>query len=111
MGSELKLGGPFRERDATGLPWHPAPETSHVESFRFYDQRRFKLLTRSEIHVRFKAQRRRDGSLRKATEYRYFISDPVMAASIFFELLGHDHPGMVIHAKLINGRVPYDQTV
>lgn len=110
MGSELKLGGPFREKDDTGLPWHDAPAASHVESFRFYDQRKYRLLATSEIHVRFKPRQRKDGSVIPMTEYVYLIGDAVTASRIFFDLLGAEHPGEVIHRQLIN-KYRYRQTV
>lgn len=88
-GREVKGG------DETGLPWTPAPSTSHLEAFRFYDRRKFKLLKRSEIHVRFKAT-----PTQPRTEYRYYSTDDETFTRIFAEMQRAHHPGIVLDRRL-----------
>lgn len=79
-----------RERDDTGIEWTPAPGTSHLESFRHYDARKYKLLRRSEIHVRF----------RNGSEYVYYSQDHERFAQIFALMSSAAHPGQIRNTML-----------
>ena len=90
---ELKTNVPdeeLREQDQTGIAWRPAPRESHVDAFRFWDARKFRLLRlttgKSEIHVRFKT----------GAEYAYYSPSHDQFVSIFSDLLSDRHPGQVI---------------
>lgn len=89
-----------RERDATGIEWTPAPASSHLESFRFYDHRKYRLLKQSEIHIRF-----RDGS-----EYVYYSSDANAFANIYGKLTTEAHPGKVVW-QFLRDRFAYKKLV
>lgn len=98
--SPLKIHGTTRDRDVTGIQWQPAPATSHLEAFRFYDHRAYKLLKQSEIHIRF-----RDGS-----EYAYYSPDADAFAEIYEFLRTAPHPGEVVWA-LLRSLFPYKELV
>ena len=104
---QLKTNKPdeeIRQQDETGTPWRPAPRASHVDAFRFYDARKFRLLRvttgKSEIHVRFKT----------GAEYAYYSPSHELLASIFVELASNPHPGQVIWQRL-RAKFQYRQLV
>lgn len=97
----------------TGIPWEPAPTTSHVDSWRFYGTDEFPFLRkfpsavgqgRSELHVRFKGK---DGGGPSAS-YAYFFQSPEAGRNVLDKLRGSPHPFKdVVKAVLIDGRIPY----
>lgn len=97
-------GEELRDVDKTGLGWNLAPKESHVEAFRFYDARKYRLLLRtsgkSEIHVRFKTK----------AEYAYYSPSHDQFVLIYKKLLADRHPGKVIWA-LLRGKFQYRQLV
>ena len=99
-----KPGEELREQDPSGIPWRLAPSGSHVESFRFFDARKMRLLRlttgKSEIHVRFRTK----------AEYAYYSPSHETLAEIFAKLASDRHPGKVIWSDL-RAKFQYRQLV
>ncbi len=97
-------------RPSTGGPdWTPAPASSHVDSFRFFDARKrgFGLDGKgnSRIAVRFKP----NGKQFRVTEYDYFFSDHAVAEAVWNMLINAAHPGVIVQEVLIANKVPYNR--
>lgn len=94
------------EAGADLLAWTPAPATSHIWGFRYYDARdpRFGLAEgRSQLQVRF---REKGGGV--SATYAYFFSSPEAGALIYDKLAGSAHPyGEVLHPLVIRPGAPY----
>ena len=96
-----------------GIAWTPAPTTSHIAMFRFYDARLHKFLTkfpgaigrgRSELHVRFRGKNGQG----VVAYYAYFFDSPEAGQVIYDKLAGSGHPyGEVLHPLVIRAGVPY----
>ena len=100
---ELPYGGiaeedlPFAQEIDVGeqQAWHLAPQSSHVESFRYLDD------DPPEIQVKFK----------EGGQYRYMFAagEQDKAKLIWEEMAPATHPGIVIWEWLIRGGVPYER--
>lgn len=85
-------------------PWVSAPGDSHVAAFRFFDRSGSEFGASSEIWIKFKAS----GKSHKPPScyvYRFAVHDT--AKQVWADLCASGSPGTVIHAELVQLRVPY----
>lgn len=89
------------------LGWTPAPATSHVAMFRYFDSRdpRFSLPEgKSQLHVRF-----RKGKSGGITDvFAYFFSSPDAGQQVYDKMADSPHPyGEGLYPLVIRAGVPY----
>lgn len=90
--------------------WTESPATSHTEAFRYFDNRLpqnrwLKRIGRpSELQVRFRATQTQPAKL-----YSYYFQNAEEGRLVFEEMKASEHPGEVVDAKLIKGKIPYQR--
>ncbi len=102
---DRKLSDAERVDDEANPDWVSAPDTSHLDSFRFDDARQSKILRIggfSYIRVRFKTK---GGG---TTRYTYSFSDFNAAADWWGKLSTAAHPGQIINQMIAAG-IPYER--